>query len=239
VLRKIYIRYKEDLPDSPNTFAALDGFRQLGVETVPFYGFGDVETLEDLGPEVAIVGFVGDVHTALKKMGRPLPVPMDYPEELRPWFRREIKQTTLTLAKRSLDPIFLKPVEEKLFTGFIWRGPNAEAVRLATVDGEARVWTSEVVKFVTEYRCFVLDDDVIGVKHYKGDWGTALNRADVEMAVHDYQSSPRAYSLDFGVTADGLTTLVEVNDAYALGHYGLPSVLYARLIEARWEELTR
>ena len=54
-----------------------------------------------------------------------------------------------------------------------------------------------------------------------------------------YKSAPRAYVLDFGATSDGETRLVEANDAYALGHYGLASVLYARLIDARWEELTR
>ena len=68
-LRKVYIRYKEGCPDSPNTFAAFDGFQQLGIETVPFYGFGDIDTLEDLGPEVGLVGFIGDVWNALKKMG--------------------------------------------------------------------------------------------------------------------------------------------------------------------------
>jgi hypothetical protein len=44
--------------------------------------------------------------------------------------------------------------------------------------------------------------------------------------------------LDWGVTDTGETRLVEANDAYALGYYGLQSVLYARMIDARWEELT-
>lgn len=30
---------------------------------------------------------------------------------------------------------------------------------------------------------------------------------------------------------------MEINDAYALGCYGLASVLYAKLISARWSEL--
>lgn len=238
-LRKVYVRFKEGHPDSPNTFAAFDGFQQLGVETAPFQGFGDIETFDDLGPEVAIVGFVGDVLTALKKMGRPKPEPMDYPDELRPWFYRNIWRSTIGEVRRSYTPVFIKPVEEKIFTGFVWRGPGAEAVKIAICEDETEIWISEPVKFVSEYRCFVLDDDVIGVKHYKGDWSRALDRLTVEKAVEAYQSSPRAYALDFGVTEYGATALVEVNDAYALGNYGLMSVLYARLIEARWEELTR
>lgn len=238
-LRKVYIRFKEEHPDSPNTYAAFDGFQQLGVEVSPFYGFGDVEGLEDLGPEVGLVGFVGDVQAALAKMGIPRPAPMDYPEELRPWFHRKIERSTLGAIRRSVEPAFIKPVEEKLFTGFVWRGPGMEAVRIATCADDVEVWVSKPVKFMSEYRCFVMDDEVIGVKHYKGDWSRALDQRSVEAAVKAYRSSPRAYALDFGVMSNSRTALVEVNDAYALGHYGLMSVLYARLIAARWEELTR
>ena len=33
------------------------------------------------------------------------------------------------------------------------------------------------------------------------------------------------------------TLLVEMNDTYALGCYGLPSLFYAKLISARWSQL--
>ena len=33
------------------------------------------------------------------------------------------------------------------------------------------------------------------------------------------------------------TLLVEFNDAYALGAYGLSSISYAKLISARWSQL--
>lgn len=42
---------------------------------------------------------------------------------------------------------------------------------------------------------------------------------------------------DICYTRDGRTLLVEFNDAYALGHYGLPSIQYAKLISARWAQL--
>lgn len=44
--------------------------------------------------------------------------------------------------------------------------------------------------------------------------------------------------MDFGVTNTGATILVEVNDGYSLGNYGLDSLLYAKLLSARWTELT-
>ena len=51
------------------------------------------------------------------------------------------------------------------------------------------------------------------------------------------KGAPAAYGLDFGVTADGRTLLVEANDGFALGCYGLDPVIYAEMLEARWCEL--
>lgn len=238
-LRKIYIHFKEGHPNGPNTFAAFDGFQQLGVETAPFEGFGDIDTLNDLGPEVGLVGFVGDVRNALKKLGLPNPPPINYPEELQPWLGRKIWRSTLGEIRRSTAQVFIKPVAEKLFTGFVWRSAVGDRLRVACLPDEVELWVSDRVNFVSEYRCFVKDGDLIGVRLYKGDWSKVPDRKTVENAVSAFKSGPRGYALDFGVTEDDKTLLVEVNDAYALGHYGLPSVLYANLIEARWEELTR
>lgn len=46
------------------------------------------------------------------------------------------------------------------------------------------------------------------------------------------------YGINFGVTSKGETLLVEVNEGYALGCYGLFPDFYAKLIITRWAELT-
>lgn len=52
------------------------------------------------------------------------------------------------------------------------------------------------------------------------------------------QLAARGYGIDFGVLADGRTALVEVNDGYGLGNYGLAKETYLDLCVARWQELT-
>ena len=42
----------------------------------------------------------------------------------------------------------------------------------------------------------------------------------------------------FGVTGEGRTLLIEMNDGYSIGCYGLNDVLYAKFLYARWAELT-
>jgi len=59
----------------------------------------------------------------------------------------------------------------------------------------------------------------------------------IEAAMFAYKSAPVAYTLDFGVTEDKETRLIEANDAFSLGAYGLPSVVYARMVEARWDQM--
>ena len=43
---------------------------------------------------------------------------------------------------------------------------------------------------------------------------------------------------NFGKTDDGRTLLIEMNDGFAIGCYGLDDTLYAKFLAARWAELT-
>lgn len=43
--------------------------------------------------------------------------------------------------------------------------------------------------------------------------------------------------MDICVTDDGRTLLVEFNDTYSLGCYGLNDIQCAKLISARWSQL--
>lgn len=239
MLSKIYIRHREGMPETVNFFSAYDGFRQLGVELASFEGFGDIETIEDLGPEVGICGYIGDALEALKRMGAQAPQPLDYPECLAPFFAREITPSTMGEVRRG-GRIFVKPQQHKLFTGLVWDPSDAAARRaVVTVPSETPVWTSNEITIESEYRVFVLDGAIVGVKHYKGDWSIALPRIVVEQAAQAFIGAPSAYSLDFGVSTAAGSNLIEVNDSFALGGYGLESTTYAKMISARWEELTR
>ena len=78
----------------------------------------------------------------------------------------------------------------------------------------------------------------MGAKHYKGDFSVGFDRKVLEEAVEKYTSAPIAYSLDLGVDEQGRTLLVECNDSHSMGHYGLNPSFYARMISARWAQMT-
>lgn len=97
---------------------------------------------------------------------------------------------------------------------------------------------SEVVNFTAEWRCFVRYGKILAVKPYKGDWKAHYDSSVIEECVSSYTASPNGYAVDFGLTDDGRTLMIEVNDGYALGCYGLFYIDYAKLLSARWAELT-
>jgi hypothetical protein len=236
-MRKAYIRYKEDLPESTMLASAQFGLKERGIHTVPFYGFGDIDTLSDLGPDVGLVGFVGDVHQALNKIGRPLPASIDYPDVLKDWLHRKIYTTTLKDILSRNDKVFIKPVSEKLFTGFVW---PLYIQRVCGLPEDTELLVSEIIEFKSEYRTFVLDGEILDCRHYKGDWSLAIDKGLTESAVDEmssWEGCPRAYCLDLGVTENSNCCLVEVNDAYSFGNYGLQDCLFAKMLEARWDEL--
>lgn len=133
--------------------------------------------------------------------------------------------------------VFIKPVEDKKFTGVVVRGTK-DLVGCGTYGEDPEILCSEVVNFVTEWRCFVRHGKILDIRRYKGNWRLHFDYKVVENLVLHYKSAPNGYAVDFGLTDKGDTLLIEVNDGYDLGHYGLFSLDYAKLLSARWSELT-
>lgn len=137
----------------------------------------------------------------------------------------------------SLWPVFIKSVDQKVLTGKVV-SCTKDLVGLGFQDNDIDIYRSPVVDFKSEYRVFVRYGQILDMKHY---WGDPLMFPDskvIQRAIKDYTSAPDAYGIDFGVTKDGRTLLIEVNDAWALGCYGLESHLYAKFLLTRWTQLT-
>lgn len=227
---------------SPNSFVALDGFRQLGWEILPFRQSAHLETvnLPDQQAEDVVVGPIGPVQAALRRLGATLPAEPSYPAALRPFLGRRLWQSTVDTVAAAPEqwPVFIKPVHAlKQFTGVLVRGPR-DLVGCGVQGQDTAVWCAEPVRFLAEWRCFVRYGQILDLRLYRGDWALAPDRRVVEQAVAAYASAPHGYALDFGRTDAGATVVVEANEGYAIGAYGLAPVLYAKLLSARWAQLT-
>lgn len=226
-----------------NIHNARIGFDILGVEAGTFtpaeFRAGHVPLARD----TIVVGGVVTVLSALQRLGVPLPEIIDYPECLWPLLHREVRLGTLQEVRRRYaegpqEPWFIKPVDHKVFDGHLV-GRFGDLGETAGMAPQTEIWISSVVKFETEYRYFVRNHRVVGVGHYRGDPLLTPDPNVVRSAVETYApEAPAAYVLDFGVLSTGETALVEVNDGFAFGCYGLHPREHARMLEARWVQLT-
>ena len=211
---------------------AQDGFEELGIKTVLFTTNEEFDTRN---PEDVVVGTTVIIWHALEQRGIPVEY-MDYPEELKDFVGRKIWKTKLKDIKQEEPPFFMKPVEEKAAPGIVvntWEDLDPYIY----VDPETELYCSEAVHFVSEWRCFLLYGKIIGVHFYYGDREAEYDPTVIDAAVKVYPDMPAGFAMDFGVTDDGRTLLIEVNDGYSLGTYGLEATLYARLLSARWAEM--
>ena len=235
---KAYIEHVENQFRGVNEYAAFRGFEALGYEICPFVA-AEVESLE-LDAQTPVVAGIPTIWRALKSLGATPPQLEPIPHELETFAGREFGLSTLDEIRQHIveekPPIFIKPVVGKLFDGHVARSFR-DLIRTADLAPETKIWWSEVVEFRGEYRGFVCNGELVDFRHYKGDFRLPVDFKPVDLAIQSWHSLPRGCSMDWGVTADGHTLLIEVNDGYSLGCYGLTPVTYANLLKSRWNEL--
>lgn len=136
-------------------------------------------------------------------------------------------------------PIFIKPASAiKAFTGFVADSPFTLQVWSNGYKGEVIV--QPVIEIVSEYRLYINCHTIIGMKHYRGDCLAVFDRVLIEKCVDvSYKVLyNHSYTLDFGVLEDGSTVLIEINDAWAIGNYGLEPMDYYLFVRNCWLQIT-
>lgn len=233
---RAFIQARNDMPGNINFFTAYTGFMEMGIECVLFQ---EIDELDECQPKDVVVGGMGTVKHALEKHGIQ-PEELNYPSELQAFMGRRTWKSTIgrIIAEQSSWPVFVKPEQGKLFTG-LKISAIEDLMGLGAFEEDLPVLCSTVVQFEAEWRCFVRYGEILDVRQYSGDWKKAFDPSVIEKAIDSYKTAPAAYAADFGITPNGETLLVEINDGYALGSYGLQHNLYAQLLSARWAELTQ
>ena len=212
------------------------GAEELGIDAIPFEN-GDVIPTS---PYCIIVGCVEVCEKWLERAGFPIPPPI--PLEL---FNDRTGRSVVT---RHMDdiptllnngPVFIKPATRtKAFTGFVVT--DLLSLQTWTEGYNGDVLVQPVMDIVSEYRMYISNDKIIDVKHYAGDPlifpSSDFLRATYKDAIR--QLSYHSYTLDFGVLDTGETILIEANDGWAIGNYGLHPKEYYLFVRNRWLQMT-
>jgi hypothetical protein len=174
---------------------------------------------------------IGSVQATVKffeACGVRIPPYLGYRPQLQPWFGRKItgiKARDLPKWKNDM-PYFIKPaIDVKLFTGEVISSESQlDFLREHYgLTDSTEIYISEVINIKSEYRCFVREGELKGIQYYSGDFMEYPETLEISKMVNELSKSdktPCAYTLDVGVTEDGDTILIEMNDMWAIGSYG-------------------
>lgn len=223
-----------------NVFSAWQGLEALGFDTA-FFHPDEVENLE-LDANTPVVAGIPVVWRALRKLNVEVGALNAIPSGLEQFAGRDFGECALGEIRARVaehgSPVFIKPLPNvgKLFAGHVVSAFR-DLIETAAFPDELRVWWSDALQLRGEFRGFILRGELVGWRHYFGDFRCALDFARVEAALEMWQARPVACAMDWALTQSGDTVLVEVNDAYSLGCYGLAPHLYAPMLAERWKQI--
>ena len=225
---KLYYQLQDGIPYDNFCSDAAIGAREAGIQAIGFEN-----ELPDFHPYNILVG---TVEATQKYLGMDM-TPIDrYWSE--PFENRSVREGYIK--DIVLFPCFIKPsIEIKAWTGVVVE--NMEQAKLFTMDYKKPVLIQEVMDIVSEYRVYINQPrGIVGVKHYLGEPFIGLDESFVLICAKESMKALKenAYSLDFGVTRKGETFLIEVNDGWALGNYGLNPSQYYSFVKNRFLQLT-
>lgn len=228
----------EFMSDAVYTF--WRGCQQLGIETVSFVQ-SEIDSIQ-LRRDTVVHGGVGMVRRAFERLGVDQPrldgLP---PKGLEAFYGRRMWATTMAEVRQRYETnehIFIKPLNrQKAFSGHVTSGNVGDLVLTAGLDNNFEIMASEIIGFATEYRLMVHNATIVACRHYRGDFRIPLFFAVADAVVKAFKQAPVAYSLDMGVTPEGKTVVVEINDAFSLGSYGTGTNIYTKMVLDRWEEI--
>jgi len=243
-IEKAYIQIHDGETGAKGEFAneaAYNFFTACEYLDIPYekFYYNDMGDL-NITKNTVIAGGVGAVQKGLAMAGVVAPAPLDIPKELYPFARRNIQIGTVKhFVENGEFPMFVKPTKAKMFTGMVVSSSEELDMlsAMAIEDEELEIMTSNPVKFVSEFRVFVIEGEIYDCRRYSGDYTKLPNLEFIDRAVKGYESQPIAFGIDFGVTDKGETMLIEANDGYSLGTYGFENIHYFRMTCLRWNEL--
>lgn len=228
-------------------YSARQPLLDRGFTITPFNDFElqDLIDCEVFDKNDIIVGSVESTKVFWNAVGIQTPKYIGYPECLNEFYGRTIKRTRFGKITANDLPIFIKPIYDvKLFTGFVLEKSTTLhniGMYYSNINPNTAVYTSEVIDIVSEYRVFVHKNQIVGIKHYSGDFLTFPKHSSIYKMIDSYKDeAPISYTLDVGIVTNidsEKTIIIEINDFWAIGGYGLDGKTYCRMLIDRFQEI--
>lgn len=131
---------------------------------------------------------------------------------------------------------FIKPLEIKLFTGFILDEMVNASIQNIPDDCRVMVYKS-LDEILSEWRVYIGEDRIWDMKNYSGDIFKIPSEGYIKSIIKENSDFPISYTIDIGVLKTGEEVVIEFNDMWAIGNYGIPNDEYLSLLKRRYFQI--
>lgn len=221
-------------------FAAYLGAQKLGMQVIFFTD----DELDRIPKNQLVIADIDTTISYFNRTGIKVPFPLNIPFDIEKYAKRD---TLIVYLDELIDypinfkfPLFVKPQDtlKGIPSGVLKKGDNdMRAIFSDVVDKHQLIRINPVINMESEWRTFVHDKKIVGLEWYQGDFTIFPDVSIIKKMIDEYTSAPVAYTLDVAITDKGETILIECNDAWSIGNYGLEGKTYIRLLIDRWRQM--
>ena len=111
------------------------------------------------------------------------------------------------------------------------------------MDKELDIIIQQVINLDSEWRFYVFRNKIVDIRHYSGRMDINLIGAVNNFNKLDdstFKNFPETFVMDIGFYNDSDSyTIIEFNDMWAIGNYGVPNDLYVRMLKDRYFDIIK
>lgn len=224
-------------------YGAIDSAMDYRLTSYEEVTSGKMDALIKNNCFVGSVEFMREVFKRIGKTDVRLPMNSDRPCEI----------ITLAEAHKRVDAgekLFIKPVEIKLFTGLILDGCKYSCLKNLPGDTKVMAYKPFETKILSEWRIYVHNHKIVDARNYSGDFKVTPFYYHIEILINKNKKTfPCAYTIDIGILdhhpqkkiyliMTERNVVIEYNDFFSIGHYGIENSIYLRMLMDRYFEIT-
>jgi len=136
------------------------------------------------------------------------------------------------------EKLFIKPYDIKLFTGFVYDGYGYSILDTIDDDTKLIVYQPFSFKILSEWRVYVYRNSIEDWKNYSGSIAILPDYNYVESVIYENKLTfPDTYTIDIGILENGENVVIEYNDMWAIGNYGIDNDVYLKLLQHRYNQI--
>ena len=211
-------------------YGAMDNAMDYRLVTFEEVESGKFDTLIKTNLFVGSVEFMREVFKRIGKNDVRLPMNSDRPHEV-----ITLKEAHERVGKG--EKIFIKPIEIKLFTGLVLDGFIYSCLADLPQDTKVMAYKPFESKMLSEWRFYVHNKKIVDARNYSGDFLNIPNYLHAYDFIKSNKDFPCAYTIDIGSLSNDESVIIEFNDMWAIGNYGMPNDLYLNLLKDRYFEI--